>query len=493
MEVSNQPERTITINQGQLKDPPEQLGTEQVLPAINTNTLHIEADYNDDDGGGKMPAHTLPPPPHDNDSDTIDSDTIGALMNMEDVTAEEAPIDIEEEAVNGTDTTALDMNDSNDWLSNPPPIPDSRSQQFDALQNTVPIFEGATARDFAELSSNMDEVVRRSGMNPSDLGRKSKGSFSPEKSIELFGQEEYTIGSKSYKYPTRGHFYCTHGGGKEGGCSFFVPFSYKEIKDKSTTSFNTTKAYIIKGQTEGPTSRKLCLTHNHDTVPIGVDGWLEVKHLKDMCQEEVEYVKTASTLGTRMPSLQEGLALKFPGRMFDSQLLHRIIKRERTARLGPNHGRLPELINLGETAKANGGAWETTLCPDTFTLQGTRYQTPRMREYAMQYGSSHCTVDGTYGCNMYGLTVMPFITPDCLGHMHCIGFTTSRSENSKDVIAAGELYGLSSKPVNVDKDAIVSTPVFTICIQHKVYKPQTTTHVASFCYMFWFCTHISSL
>ena len=224
-------------------------------------------------------------------------------------------------------------------------------------------------------------------------------------------------------------------------------------------------------------------------MPVGVDGWLEVKHLKDMSQAEIEYVHTASTLGTRMPSLQEGLALKFPGRMFDSQLLHRIINRERTARLGPNHGRLPELINLGETAKANGGAWETILCPDTFTLQGTRYQTPRMREYATQYGSCHFTVDGTYGLTKYGKTVMPFIAPDCFGHMHCIGFMTSSSENSKDVIAAGELFGLSSKPVNMDEDAMVSTIqyflfVTDMIISQYVYNKLQLT-------MLYLCTHLS--
>jgi len=186
---------------------------------------------------------------------------------------------------------------------------------------------------------------------------------------------------------------------------------------------------------------------------VGIDGWAEITLEQDMTTEEIEYVKSASTLNVRMPSLLEGMSLKFPLREFDSQLLHRILKRERESRLGPWHDRLPQLIELGELAKTNGGAWETVLCPETYTLQGTMYQTPRMRARAEQYGVYHATLDGTFGTNKYGLVCMPFMAPDCLGRWHCIGFITTRSENSKDVIAAGEVFGLSTKILDPNSTA----------------------------------------
>jgi len=305
---------------------------------------------------------------------------------------------------------------------------------------TALIFEGATFAHFSMFLNTMDEVARRTGMKPSQLGRKSRETFKEEKAEEIFGKGTYTVGKEEYKYPKRGYFYCTC----DKQCCFYVPFTYKEIKGEGG-SLNTTKVYIVKGKTDGNPPKPLCLTHNHTTLDVGIDGWTEIKFEKDMSTEEIEYVKSASTLNVRMPSLLEGMSVKFPLRQFDSQLLHRILKREREDRLGPCHERLPQLIEIGELAKANGGEWVTKICPETFMLEGTMFQTPRMKARAIQNGVYHVTIDGTFGCNRYGLICIPFMAPDCLGHMHCIGFITTRSENSEDVIAAGELFGLSSK------------------------------------------------
>ena len=304
------------------------------------------------------------------------------------------------------------------------------------------IYAGAEFQNFQHLFAGVEEEFRMSGVNRSSLARKSKAHFSPEESLSLFGQETYPDGTRNCQFPKRGFFYCT----QTNDCPFHVQYSH--LPSKKTGSANTIKVYTVKAESEGKNPRPLCLTHNHGTNTMQVDGWMEVKHIKDMTQEEIDYVNTASTLRTKMPTLKTGLSTMFPGRIFDSAMLHRVIQQERKNRLGPCHERLPELIKLGELAKANGGAFQTELCPQTFTLEGTKYQTPRMREYALQYGSYHTSIDGTYGCNKYGLTVMPFIVPDCLGLMHCAGFMTSLSENSKDVVAAGELFMLSSNDIN---------------------------------------------
>ena len=88
----------------------------------------------------------------------------------------------------------------------------------------------------------MDEVARRTGMKPSDLGRKSRDTFTEEEAEKIFGMGTYTVGNKVYKFPKRGFFYCTC----DKECCFHVPFTYKEIKGEGG-SLNKPKAYVVKG------------------------------------------------------------------------------------------------------------------------------------------------------------------------------------------------------------------------------------------------------
>lgn len=321
----------------------------------------------------------------------------------------------------------------------------NNNQQYVANNPNLLIFDGAKFPSYPLLAQAMDDVGRLTGMRPSEMAHKTKGTYPPEEALRLFGHEAYHIGNRQYKIPKRGHFYCNH---KE--CPFFVPFTHMAEKGSKQ------KQYIIKGFVASANGNKnLCLSHNHQTVDTGIDGYVEVKMEKDMYVDEIEFVKNASLLRTRMPSLQEAMTKKFQGRMFDSQMLHRIIKRYRDTTVGPNRHRLPDLIKMGEEAKANGGAWEVVPDPETLTIDGTRYQTPRMSEYGMQFGSYYTTCDGTYGTNKYALTAFPWITSDGLGLSHCIGFSMARSENSKDVIAAGRLFKLSSQSTDPNQTVSV--------------------------------------
>ena len=85
-------------------------------------------------------------------------------------------------------------------------------------------------------------------------------------------------------------------------------------------------------------------------------------------------------------------------------------------------------------------------------IKSTRHQTRRQKFYASQFGSYHCVGDGTFGTNKYGMTLFPWITPDSLGLSILIGSSTSRSENTVDVVASGHLFGIASKPSKLESD-----------------------------------------
>ena len=290
----------------------------------------------------------------------------------------------------------------------------------------------------------------------------SKGSFEPDEALALFGVKNFTDDSgKEFGIPRRGRYYCSHkgdncnqdgdGGTKRrgSGCTFNVAFSY----------FKKTGSYHISDNKDAvnasyPTN--LCLAHSHDTVDVGIDGYILVKKQKDMSSAEVEYVQGMALLGSRMPKIQHAMSVKFrkKNRTYDSQMLHRIVKNEKDSVFGPNRHRIPELMAMGSEVRSKGGHWEVELS-DTMKLEGTRLQTALQKQYALQYGSYFVTVDGTYGTNKYGLTALPWITADCLGLSQLCGMTTSLSENSKDVISSGRLFMIASVPDDESADPSV--------------------------------------
>ena len=138
---------------------------------------------------------------------------------------------------------------------------------------------------------------------------------------------------------------------------------------------------------------------------------------------------------SRMPSVKHGLSIKFgkgSTRIYNSQMLHHFIAKERKRTFGTNDHRIGEFMKRGRQLNKNGGEFEVDL-DDTMRIKSTRHQTRRQKLYASQFGSYHCVGDGTFGTNKYGMTLFPWITPDSLGLSILIGSSTSRTGCQRSV------------------------------------------------------------
>ena len=165
---------------------------------------------------------------------------------------------------------------------------------------------------------------------------------------------------------------------------------------------------------------------------------------------------------SRMPSVKHGLSIKFgkgSTRIYNSQMLHRFIADEKKRTFGIDAHRIAEFMKRGRQLNKNGGEFEVDL-DDTMRIKGTRHQMRRQKWYARQFGSYHCVGDGTFATNKYGLTLFPWCSPDSLDNTILIGSTTSRSENTADVVS-GHLFGIGSKPASSEMaDNNVRCPAF---------------------------------
>ncbi len=130
-------------------------------------------------------------------------------------------------------------------------------------------------------------------------------------------------------------------------------------------------------------------------------------------------IRTLSLIHAKIPSIQNALRTEFPSekKIYDSQILHRMIKKFQDERYGKDCHRICELMKLGNNAKNSGGEWQTDV-NDTYQIIGTRFQSYRQKQYALQYGSYFALADGTYGTNKYGMTIFPWVTTDCLGYIN---------------------------------------------------------------------------
>ncbi len=360
----------------------------------------------------------------------------GDGQKNENAKVEGAPEDID------IDAAILDLGGLGEAIST---LNDGGNTSYDHNLNGC-IFAGKRFAKYAQLYDAIEAVMHLTGMEPSDLGRKSKDTFSAKESVELFGSKTFNVGNKTYKFPKRGHFKCNRKNDHGEACPFYIPFT--NIIDTNSAS----RFYEIKSCSDArppalPTP--LCLQHNHDTIEVGISGRKYISKLANMSKEEIDVCETLSLTYAKMSAIQEAMSIKFPDKIFDSDLLHRVIKQERDNRIGPDRHRIPELLAMGDAAQANGGVWAYKICPETFKLQSTFYQTATQKEFALQYGSYYASGDGTFGTNKYGLTLFPWLAPDCLGLSQNLGTATSRSENSVDVSQSAELFSLSSRQTDL--------------------------------------------
>ena len=310
--------------------------------------------------------------------------------------------------------------------------------------HSATLYPGMLIADPDLLFNTVESAFLAGGMRLSDLRRKVKGSFDDEEEWQkLFNLKGFVRHGKDTALFRRGKWTCGH-----AGCQWNVAASYMSSKH----------AYEIldgPGPNDGPKyNTNLCLEHNHEIDYEIVDGVQEITSPKDLTDDEMEVLRNAALTNTSMPSVKHALAIKCgnrEGRIYNSDMLKRVIMREKIRIHGTDHHRIPELMKRGRQTRQNGGEFEVDV-DEVYRLVGTRFQTGRMKMFSLQYGSYFVIVDGTYGTNKYNLTLAPWVGADCLGHTVVMGISTSLSENTVDMVAAGRAFSLSSQLVSEDKD-----------------------------------------
>lgn len=291
------------------------------------------------------------------------------------------------------------------------------------------ITNDSTFDNYHILVSKVERLWDESGMKRSSLCRTTAVVFNKEEAIDAFGTPTYGPAGKEYNIPRRGTFYCN-----VDKCNHCVPFSW----------FKKNSHYKIGKQ-------GLCLTHNHPTCGIVLDGVVHVNNEGDLTPEEIQSIHLLAIANSDMAKVKETLSIEYPSRHFTSSLLHRVMGKKRDAVFGIDRHQMTEVMKYGTKAAVNGGVWVPLICEDTLRFSGCHYQSYRMRKYATMYGNYFVTADGTHLTNGYRLVNVPWVVKDCLGKSKVAGFGLFKHENSYDIAEAGRLLGISCRQVTVDE------------------------------------------
>ena len=114
---------------------------------------------------------------------------------------------------------------------------------------------------------------------------------------------------EKYKFPRRGSFNCNQKDGHDIACPFYIPFLFI-LKEK---------CYVISSG-----KKELCLTHNHASSSIDLDGCEQVKSVYDLTDAEVKSIHTLAITEPGMGQVTQSLAIEYPQRDFDKTLFARL-------------------------------------------------------------------------------------------------------------------------------------------------------------------------
>lgn len=312
------------------------------------------------------------------------------------------------------------------------PMPDAWSNETAPL-----ITEKSTFGAFSRLANAVILSMEQSGMQKSDISRRTGGTFSEEEGIEKFGYPTTVYMGESIGIPSKGYFKCSGKGPNGEKCPFNVGFSYCR-RYKHCFVINSTEKY------------PLCLDHNHPATGTTTNGRFHVQKERDLEEDEIEKCNTLALCTMGIAGVKDVLTEKFPNRLYCSKLLHRVLDKIRDAHFGKERHQIGTLFELGNKAAAEGGVWVPEFCPDTQRIRATHYQTGTQRKYALQFGTYFATADGTHLTNRYKLTMCPFVTCDSLGLSHNCGTGLYPSESSPNITKTATLIGIAARRIDVN-------------------------------------------
>jgi hypothetical protein len=289
---------------------------------------------------------------------------------------------------------------------------------------------------YSSLSSLLDSAKRLGTENSFITSHQAKAYF---KANDWPFQDTVPFHSvRGMELSRRGYIWCsskTEGRPKGSECCFKLTYNWDEKP----------KQFIWRPDTS-------TLNHSHPLPKqVHLDGRQLVKFEGDLTDAEDSYIRDKSLCKMDIPQMQVHLEKNFPGRCFQSQMLHRIKKKVLDKTYGADRTQVNELISYGEKIKKDGGHFSIDPSPD-FTVEAMHWQTKLMREYALLYGNSDGFIlaDGTHGITRHKVIFVFFVVVDCLMKSKIAGYTACWSEQGGPILRGAEAFFESDKEDNVE-------------------------------------------
>ena len=220
----------------------------------------------------------------------------------------------------------------------------------------------------------------------------------------------------------RGRFKCTYKTHKEGmKCPFLLV-----VQD------NGNKKFII--------ANSLQTNHNHDLENVNITpcGKINIQNEGDLLSGELDIINKFGPY-LSMSSLRELLKSQFPHE-YNKDLLYRTKKKACRSARGSDLDGMAKLFACGDEIKADGGVFEWTMGED-MRLESLFIRYSGMDEYVKKYGD-FVIIDGTFGTNAYGLTLIPLALVDGLGKTIMAGIIICPTEKSEYIIQGMKIIGI---------------------------------------------------
>jgi hypothetical protein len=189
-------------------------------------------------------------------------------------------------------------------------------------------------------------------------------------------------------------------------------------------------------------------SHNH---PFKVDlpsisSKAMIKSVKECNPLEVSFIISLGPSSLGIAKVREILATKFPGREFDSALLHRLLKKGFDLHFGTDPDCVSKFMEMGYDIRNQGGVFDVKLAADC-RITEVFVQKSTMRPYASRFGD-FVIHDGTYNVDRYGFIALVLTLVDSLGKSVMVGYSLASSEHSEHIKEALHKFGLD-QPGNV--------------------------------------------
>ena len=300
---------------------------------------------------------------------------------------------------------------------NPLVFPILQDQELDGEHLFGSNFTPQVGSSFKTWPAMLQAFKSFSAKNGFTIGRKCS-YFSKERSMSLFHSTSSVM--------HRGQLYCLHKNSANQPCSWKMKYTYLVEE----------QCYVIKPDSS--------FHHNHDLKnDIVIHERSYVEKEKALNKDEIIFLESIGKYHSySMAKIMELMTTKFPRRDYCKQLLWRVINKTRDIEYGPDRHRLPQLFELGQKHRAQGGTLHIGNDPDTFRLNKFILQTHSMKCYARAY-ADFTQIDYTHGGNKYNLLTSLPTGVDCLGKSVFFGVAINKSENFCDVSEVIELFGIN--------------------------------------------------